>query len=347
MQKGKYVLDQVLSLSQTKVDLPTRNIIDGIILTVEATYTNSDDTNAVSLTDEQLAAAIPEIRVVSDGANTHYALSLADILVMNYYDTAGKVPSLDTANSIAASGSLTKKFTVRLDGGDIVAAVKQSLAISIQTNPTVAPTVSLTDLSITITIDEIVIQDLMELIERYGENLEYMAEPKITATEVNASANTSFTGLAETPVGNAIIRSFYIAKTTAGVRDDTIIDKYGMVDRNSTVLYKIPFTTGQHLDEQEYNIDSALTGITILDYAEEMAPKDGISNLFDPAFGVKGWNYAKGDYLDAFKINTTGKIRIIRHELICADGLKAIIDDLPDNFGGEIIDEGALPDNFE
>ncbi|HIP90269.1 MAG TPA: hypothetical protein EYH22_01820 [Candidatus Nanopusillus sp.] len=341
MQRRKYVLDQVINLSQTKVDIPTRNIIDGIILSINATYSNSSGSDQ-SLTDEQLAGAIPEVKVVSDGANTHYALGLSDILIMNYYDTAGKVPRLDSLNTIPAGGTYNKKFTVRLDGGDIVAAIKQSLSISAQVNRTINTDVSLSDLNIVITIDEAVIEDTEELVNRYGENFEFIAEPKITAIETNVSANTSFSGLVELPSGNAIIRSFYVSKTTTGVRSNNIIDLYGVVDKNSTVLYKVPFLTGQDLDRQEYNVDPAIVGVTILDYADEMAPEDSYSELFDDEFGVKGWNFVKGDYLDAFKVNSAGTIRIIRHELICEDGITAVLneeideEELPEDFGWEI-----------
>lgn len=340
MQRRKYVLDQVLSLSQTKIDIPTRNIIDAIILTVEATYSNSSGSD-VTITDEDLAKAIQEIRVVSDGAVVHYALSLSDLLIINYYDTAGKVPRLDSLNTIPASGTLTKRFTIRLDGGDIVAAIKQSLSISILTNKTISSEVSLQDLKIIPTIDEIVLEDVSELTELYGENLEEVIEPKVTAIETNVYPNTSFTGIVEMPTGNAILRSFYIAKNNTGARSDTIIDQYGMVDRNSTILYKVPWATGQDLDRQEYNIDNIIKGVTILDYAEEMA--EGESEIFDEEFGVKGWNYVQGDYYDAFKINETGKIRIIRHELILTDELKEIIDSGEDvDIDWEIDDEDLV-----
>ncbi|WP_456471677.1 hypothetical protein [Methanocaldococcus sp.] len=338
MFSRKVVLDQQLNLNQTKINLPTRNIIDNIILTVTATYTNSDSTNAATLTNEQLLNAIQEVRVVSDGANVHYSLSMNDIAIMNYYDTSGKAINLDETNSIAASGSLTKVFTVKLDGGDIFAGGKQSLDLSIVVNPAVSSTVSLTDLNIKVGIGEIVLEDISEIEEIYGENLEFLVEPSITATEVNVSANTSFQGLVEIPAGNAILRSFYIAKDTNEVRSNSVIDQYGLVDRNSTIYYKMDFTMGQHLDEQEYNVP-ALTGAVILDYAEELG---GSSEIFDEEFGLKAWNFVKGDYLDAFKLQNSGKIRIIRHELICGDGAKALADgeieeeDVPEEFAIEL-----------
>jgi len=335
MHKRKIPLDEHLTLSKIKVDIPTRNIIDEILLTVKATYTNSNTTTDATLTDEQLAGAITEIRVVSDGSNTHYALSLKDILTINYYDTAGKVPSLDASNTVPASDTLEKIFLVRLDGGDIVAALKQALAISIQTNTTVSTDVSLTDLDITITINEAVIESVEELTDMYGPQLEFLVEPKITAIETNVSSNTSFTGLIEVPTGTAIKRNFYIAKNSSGARSDSVIDEYGITDKNATVVFKQHQLTGQHDDQQEYNLPATLKGITVLDIADEM---EGDNEFLNPEVGMKGWNFVKGDYFDAFKLTASGTIRVIRHELICAPALQMYLDGL--------IDDDALPEDF-
>jgi hypothetical protein len=323
MRRGKFSLDEHLTLINNKVNLPTRNIYDGILLTVKATYTNSNTTTDAELTDEQLARAIQDIRVVSDNTHVHYALNLEDVLTMNYNDTAGKVPSLDSTNTIPADDSITKEFLVRLDGGNILAGAKQSLFITYTPNTQVSTDVSLTNLDITITTDELVIEDVAEIQAMYGDNLQYLAEPKITALEQNVSANTSFTGLIEIPTGNAILRNIYIAKDSTGARSNSLINEYGIVDRNSSVFFKQHFNTGQHDDIQQYNLPAALKGVTILDIAEEMA---GNNMIFSSEVGMKGWNFVKGDFFDAFKLNESGKIRVIRHELICAQGLKDVLD---------------------
>jgi len=180
---SKYrTLNQTLSLINTRIDLPRDAVIDQIILKVVATVANAGQ-NAYAGTNEAILRAIQEIRVVSDGSTVHYALSGADIALLNAYNSkAGFAPALGGPVAIDAAGSETLTYYLRLDEGDILAASKDSLEAKIVVNPTITADVTITALTVTVTLVENVLSP-EEFIATYGPNLEYAAEPKIYALQ--------------------------------------------------------------------------------------------------------------------------------------------------------------------
>lgn len=150
---SKYrTLNQTLSLINTRIDLPRDAVIDQLILKVVATVANAGQV-AYAGTNEAILRAIQEIRVVSDGSTVHYALSAADIALLNAYNSkAGFAPALGGPVAIDAAGSETLTYYLRLDEGDILAASKDSLEMKIVVNPTISADVTITALTATVTV---------------------------------------------------------------------------------------------------------------------------------------------------------------------------------------------------
>ena len=85
---SKYrTLNQTLSLINTRIDLPRDAVIDQIIMKISVTAANANSTTGYTGTNEALLRAIQEIRVVSDGSTVHYALSGADVALLNRYNS--------------------------------------------------------------------------------------------------------------------------------------------------------------------------------------------------------------------------------------------------------------------
>ncbi|NKQ38558.1 MAG: hypothetical protein HF967_03630 [Methanosarcinales archaeon] len=336
------LLATTLTESRDIVSIPTRNIIKNILLTFDITYNTGSNATVDQLTYEDLSQAIPEIRLVSDGNVVHYSLQLSDLILMNYIDTAGRSVDLDAVGIPADTGintDFTVSYTLNLRGGDILAFKKQLIELSMDVvavgdvlttlngapNPT--STTTFKSISVKVSIVEEVIKDEISLFELYGDALDLISEPKITAISQNLQAGTSFDGAVEIPTGTAIIRNFYILKAN-NVRSNAVVTELGIVDKNETVIFKGAFDTLQNGDEQFYNIQTAEKGLVVLDMTQDLK---GNTPILDEAFGLKGWNFVKGDLFDAFKVNgsesgNNPSVRIIRHELITSEALQMAMD---------------------
>ena len=349
------LLATTLTESRDIIQIPTRNIIKNILLTFDITYNTGANTTVDQLTHEDLAQAISEIRLVSDGNVVHYSLQLSDLILMNYIDTAGRSVDLDAVGvpeGVGPNTDFTVSYTLNLRGGDILAFKKQLIELSMDmvgvndvlttlkgaTNPT--STTTFKSVAVKVSIVEEVIKDEISLFELYGDNLDLISEPKITATGVNLQAGTSFDGAVEIPTGTAIIRNFYILRAN-NIRSNAVATELGIVDKNETVIFKGAFDTLQHADEQFYNIQTAEKGVVVLDMTKDLR---GNTPILDEAFGLKGWNFVKGDLFDAFKVdgNESGNnpsVRIIRHEMITSEALQMAMDQDDDILLDEELDD--------
>jgi len=304
MYSRKRTLSQKITYANKTIDLPRDAVIDAIHLRCSITLVNGDTTNAFSGTYEDVLKAIKEVRVVSDGNNVHYALSGLDIAIMNYYDTAGKGGvNPDTAISIGAGASVTFEFLLTLDAGDIIAVEKGSLKLTVEFEKNVATNVTLdTDASfIEITLDEDVYAP--------DEEIPIAGEPKVYAIEKDFATLNEFNEVLELPVNTLLHRAILVFKNTAGVRSDSVCEKYGIVQTSPerVELYNIGYKTAILLDKQEYNVDTPITGVSILDFGEEVT-RDGL--------GIRAWRLNKGDLQLALRTSANGKVRYISHELV-------------------------------
>lgn len=302
---SKYrTLNQTLSLINTRIDLPRDAVIDQIILKVVATVANAGQ-NAYAGTNEAILRAIQEIRVVSDGSTVHYALSGADIALLNAYNSkAGFAPALGGPVAIDAAGSETLTYYLRLDEGDILAASKDSLEAKIVVNPTITADVTITALTVTVTLVENVLSP-EEFIATYGPNLEYAAEPKIYALSVPVSASSELSNVLDLPTGSlaraGMLQFINPATGLAGGVDPTAIGLINTSPDRREVLH-VDWATLQAINTSEYDLGEALPGVALLNYGKDVT-NDG--------FGLRGWRFTKGDWQIAAKGANAATLRYV------------------------------------
>lgn len=302
---SKYrTLNQTLSLINTRIDLPRDAVIDQLILKVVATVANAGQA-AYAGTNEAILRAIQEIRIVSDGSTVHYALSGADIALLNKYNSkSGFAPALDGAVSVGAGGSEDFTYYLRLDEGDILAASKDSLEAKIVVNPTIAADVTISALTCTVTLVENVLSP-EEFVATYGPNLEYAAEPKVYALSVPVTASSELTNVLDLPTGSlaraGLLQFIDPATGLAGGVDPTAIGLINTSPDRREVLH-VDFPTLQAINTSEYDLGAALPGVALLNYGKDVT-NDG--------FGLRGWRFTKGDWQIAAKGANAATLRYV------------------------------------
>mgnify|MGYP000554669693 CR=1 FL=1 len=313
---SKYrTLNQTLSLINTRIDLPRDAVIDQLILKINATVANADDTNDYEGTNEAILRAIQEIRVVSDGSTVHYALSGADIALLNKYNSKnGFAPELTGAVDVAKSASATLTYYLRLDEGDILAASKDSLEMKIVVNPTVATDVTISALTCTVTLVENVLSP-EEFIATYGANLEYAAEPKVYALSVPVTASSELTNVLDLPTGSlaraGLLQFINPATGLAGSVDPTAIGLINTSPDRREVLH-VDWATLQKINAAEYDLGTIPAGVAMLNYAKDVT-NDG--------YGLRGWRFTKGDWQIASKGSNAANLRYICLEHVVNSGV--------------------------
>lgn len=308
---SKYrTLNQTLSLINTRIDLPRDAVIDQIILKMAVTVANAGVADWAG-TNEAILRAIQEIRVVSDGSTVHYALSAADIALLNAYNSkAGFAPALGGPVAIDAAGSATLTYYLRLDEGDILAASKDSLEAKIVVNPTISADVTITALTATVTLVENVLSP-EEFVATYGPNLEYAAEPKVYALSVPVSASSELTNVLDLPTGSlaraGLLQFIDPATGLAGGVDPTAIGLINTSPDRREVLH-VDFPTLQAINMAEYEgvivppATVPLPGVALLNYAKDVT-NDG--------YGLRGWRFTKGDWQLAARTASAATLRYV------------------------------------
>lgn len=300
--KTKETLDKVITLSNNSIDLPRNGVIQNIALLFNVTLSNSGS-SAWNGTLEDVLKAIDEIRVVADANDIKYALSGLDLAIMNYYDSGSK--GIDLSQSISVDASETKEVTFMLfmKSGYIHAVAKESLALSVKFASSVATNVNISNAEVKITLDKLLFADAEEWYSYF--NGEFI-EPKVWTKKADFSASTEITEILDIPVGAIAWRGFITIYDSDGARAD-IIDKYAVMQtkpRRIEVL-KVDWKTGQELDKVEYHLDNVLSGVSIIDYDQEVV--DGGLNLITADLGA---------FKLALKPTSAGSVRYISHELV-------------------------------
>ena len=319
---SKYrTLSQTLSLINTRMDLPRDAVIDQLILKVQVTVANAGGA-AYAGTNEAVLRAIEEIRVVSDGSTVHYALSGADIALLNAYNSKNNftVP-LGGPVAVAAGANATLTYYLRLDEGDILAASKDSLEMKIVVNPAIAADVTISALTCTVTLVENVLSP-EEFITSYGPNLEYAAEPKVYALSVPVVASTELTSVLDLPTGSlaraGILQFIAPATGLAGGVDPTAIGLINTSPDRREVLH-VDFPTLQAINRSEYDggvivppATVPLPGVAMLNYAKDVT-NDG--------YGLRGWRFTKGDWQVAARTANAATLRYVCLEHVVNAGV--------------------------
>ena len=314
---SKYrTLNQTLSLINTRIDLPRDAVLDQLVLKIGVTVANGSATAAYAGTNEAILRAIEEIRVVSDGSTVHYALSGADIALLNRYNSkSGFAPALSGEVAIATSESKSLTYYLRLDEGDILAASKDSLELKMIVNPTITADVTITALTCTVTLVENVLSP-EEFVTSYGPNLEYAAEPKVYALTVPVTASTELTSVLDLPTGSlaraAILQFINSSTGLAGGKDPSAIGLINTSPDRREVLH-VDWATLQQINASEYDLGATvLPGVAMLNYAKDVTC-DG--------YGLRGWRFTKGDWQIAAKGANAATLRYVCLEHVVNAGV--------------------------
>jgi len=313
MYSRKRTLTEKITYTNKTIDLPRDAVIDAILLRCYIVLTNNDTTNPFNGTYEDVLKAIKEVRVVSDGNNIHYALTGLDVAIMNYYDKASKSVNPDGAISVGAGASASFEVLLTLDAGDIVAVEKDSLKLTVEFETSIATNVSLD------TNNSFVEVTLEEDVYATDEEIPITGEPKVYSLEKSFGTLGELAEVLELPVDTLLHRAFLVFKDGTGARSDNVDEKYGIIQTSPEriELYNIGYNTARLYDKQEYNLDAALTGVSVLDYGEEVT-KDGL--------GIRAWRLNKGDLQLALKTSANGSVRYISHEFVVDTELVDAVD---------------------
>jgi len=299
----KETLDDKITLTQKRIDLPRNGVIDKIALLFNLTLSNSDSSNAATVSMEDILNAIEEIRVVADANDIKYSLNGLDLAIMNYYDTAAKSVKPTDSVSVPAGGTANLNFLLVLNAGEIHALAKEQLSLSINFNKSVTDKVNISDASVTVTLDKKVFEDANEWVSYYSG---IFVEPKVWAMDKSFATLNELADLLPIPVGSISIRGFLIVSDSTGARAD-IVDKYAIIQTRPrrTELMKVDWQTGQELDKVEYILDEPLNGVTVIDYDKEL-----VLGGFDLR------NAEIGLFKLALKTNAAGNLRYLSHEAV-------------------------------
>jgi hypothetical protein len=314
MYSRKRVLGQHITETLKKLDLPTENILDKIFLKVKC---NLKAASAKNVTVEEIGNIFKRFDVISNNSTVHYSLGMNDILIMNYLDKKGKVKRIDDTIALTTSD---KEFIALLilDAGDIVSFTKEALDLSVDYNLSAITDVTVSDIDITVTLDENVIENTSEAIALYGKALDVIVEPKVSAIESVLSAGTSFDEIQPLPQGNIIKRAICVFKDTSNARSNSINGLVGIKDTVYNVeYYKQEFGTMQLIDGVEYELeDGALVGVVAIDFDKE------ITNM---KLGLHEFDYKKDQLQISAQNEANGKLRVIRHEYNLTSAAKALV----------------------
>lgn len=312
MYSRKRTLFDKFSLTNSIVPIPRDAVIDSIALRVKATISNA--TTEYTGTMAAFLACLTNLRLVSNGSNIHYSLSGLDLAVINYYDHQNVNVDPDAAITVPAvsgetPGTLALDFILLMDQGDILAAIKDSLDLTLELNTTVATSVTISAFEVQVSLNESVMS-ATEFVNIYGASTEKAAEPKIIALEKAFTITEELSPFLDIPTGTLLRRAFFMIKDVNGVRGNVTPVKFGILrtQPDQSELFALDYPTMQKLNEVVYKVQKGpLSGIIALDYGTEIT-RDNL--------GLKGWKFTSGVYKAALKSATAGIARMISIEYI-------------------------------
>jgi len=310
MEGAKRTLDEVLTASHKKIDLPLHNVIDKIVMDYTITVTA---TAAETIKYADLFNVIKEIRVVSDGNTVHYNISGLDAILMNIYDH-GETGLIHPDKEISlAVGTNNVDFPIQLNRGDLLANTKQSLDLTHDLKTAINANLQITEVRADVTVSEKIFESKAEFFDVYaynmekrGENIDLAAEPNISVVTKPFDASNEMRDIYELPAGaNTIRRIFFISSSTgsSAARAGSEPKKLGVNLNMSRRVkaYDINWKTLQHLNEADYKL-KAVAGVGVIDFGAEFTGDE---------FGLRGWNFRKGDQTIGTSADTGGELRMI------------------------------------
>ncbi|MDE2519574.1 MAG: hypothetical protein O0X93_08395 [Methanocorpusculum sp.] len=312
MMGTKRTLDETLTKDNKKVEMPLHNVIDKISLMYKVNVT---DTATESIKYADIMGMIKSIRLVSDGNKVHYDLSALDLAIMNLYDhgQTGMIHPDDTI-SLTANTAADVVFMVQMERGDLLANTKQSLDLTHDFDTTNG-TVTINSISAAITISEKIYETRAEFDSVYaympdkrGENLDLAAEPKISVVTKKFDPSTENRDVYDIPVGCLSRRIIFISQSSKGVRAGAEPIKLGINinDGRKTEMYNNLWKQQQMMNEADYHTKK-VAGVVVLDMGAEIMGDD---------YGIRAWEFKKGDYTVVTRADTAGQLRMIHEEYV-------------------------------
>jgi hypothetical protein len=279
--------------STDQIDLPRDHVIDDILLRFQFSYSAS---SVPSIWD--VLRAIQEVRVVSDGSVVHWALRGDDVYILNYYDQQESVPvSIDTSKVVV---------TLRLATAEILANLKSDLKLSVRFASAIGSINSFSG-SVMVSVEQLV-YDPDEFTAHYGDGLQNMSEPKVTAEETALTPGTQYQVISELPVGNLLKRTVVVTYDSIGDFSDAVIERLRLMNKpGSQELFNEAWTILGDKDMSEYQLSQRLTGVVFIDYGVDVTE----DNL-----GIRMWRVAKGDITLESRNAANGRARLVHEEVI-------------------------------
>lgn len=292
---------QVINKQNPAINLPRSSIHDAYILDCKVTIKNNTAAS-VTPTITQVLTALDQVVVTSDSSTVHYSWTGLDVARRNAMfvsdDCTSKVIN-KVLPAIGAGNSDTISFTLMLEEGDIIAVMHDALELKCVWLPTIANNVEITEAVIRTTIME-KIPTGEEVISLYGDNFEYVAEPKVYAIKQDCAGGSDFTGVIDLPTGTMLtgaMMHFSAAPELVGIMQN-------VPDR--VELEKVSFDVLRAIDERKYKTDLPENVIAI-DYG---------THWMTNGIGKPGWKFNKGDIQVAVKTAEPTTLRYISFERV-------------------------------
>ncbi len=311
----KRTIDDTLTKDNKKVELPLHNVIDKISLMYTVNITS---TAGATIKYADVMSQIKSIRVVSDGNKVHYDLSAFDLAIMNIYDHGQSgITHPDDSITLTAATAKDVTFMVQLERGDILANTKQSLDLTHDFNSSFGTDITVNAISAVITVSEKIFESRAEfdsiyayLPDKRGENIDLSAEPKISVVTKPFSQSSENRDIYDIPIGCLSRRMIFISSSTGtgATRAGSEPNKLGINinDGRKTEMYNAKWAHLQMLNEADYHTKK-VSGVVLLDFGAEITGDD---------YGIRAWEFKKGDYTVVTQASNAGELRMIHEEYV-------------------------------
>lgn len=293
-------ISQTINKNNPAINLPHTTIHDAYIMSFDMILENTSG-EAITPTMDNLLKSIEQFVITSDGTNVHASLNGIDLARRDAMKShAGCDRVIDRVLAAIADGATQEvKFKLFFDEGDILGPAHDSLEMKITFLNEVLNTAGLGIKSATVRVSIVeLIPEGAELVARYGQSLELLAEPKVYVINQACPANSEFTGFMDLPTGTlqrGAMMYFSVAPEQVGVLK--------MVP-DRTELLKVDFDVLRMIDERKFGC-AVPDGIVTLDYGHQIS----CNNI-----GLLGWNWSKGDVQIAAKSANATTLRYVSYE---------------------------------
>lgn len=301
-----------LNGSTPSVELGTSSIHDAYLMEFEINATNETG-SSVTPTIADFLGAINQIKIQSDNSKDHYALTGMDVARRNAMFSPMGIESrvIDkTFSAVADDGTVSAKFVLTLDEGDIVALQHNNITMKVEMASTIKTDFPITSYTVKPTVIEKIPQTEQDIIGTYGENFEYALEPKVYATTKTLSNTTEYTGFLEVPTG-ALLRGAMLNWTSAP-------KQWGVVQivPSRTEISRMNWLTSQVKDQRRFGTQLA-SNTVYFDYDSEWT----LNGL-----GKDGRTFNRGDYMfAALPNNADTTLRMVSYEQMFPAGAGDIL----------------------